>query len=309
MVIDLIVETAPKSCFNFIKLCLIKYYNNQVVFLVERDCFMQSGDPTGTGSGGESVYWILDKVKYFEDEIVFGQKFNKKGLVAMANCGSNKNGSQFFITVTNRHLDYLDGKHTMFGRVREGHNVLELINSVLVDRDKRPLEDITILDATVLVDPFSTLKHPVLGEEWYASHWDRVAKSHRISRGEVSKEKDREQLEVEERRRITQSRALTLEMLGDLPRADASPPETVLFICKLNPITSDEDLKLIFSRFGRVKACQIVRNKNGASLQYGFITFYDKQSCEEAYFRMNNVLIDDRRVRVDFSQSIPRSHK
>ena len=72
---------------------------------------------------------------------------------------------------------------------------------------------------------------------------------------------------------------------------------------KLNPVTEEEDLDLIFSRFGKVESCDIVRDsKTGESLCYGFIGFETESSCEEAYFKMNNVLIDDRRIKVDFSQ-------
>jgi len=105
--------------------------------------------------------------------------------------------------------------------------------------------------------------------------------------------------------REAKNRAVVLEMIGDLPEADAEPPSTMLFICKLNPVTTEEDLEIIFSRFGRVTSCDIIRDwKTGDSLCYGFIGFENEPACEEAYFKMNNVLIDDRRIKVDFSQSV-----
>ena len=105
--------------------------------------------------------------------------------------------------------------------------------------------------------------------------------------------------------REAKNRAVVLEMIGDLPEADAEPPSTMLFICKLNPVTTEEDLEIIFSRFGRVTSCDIIRDwKTGDSLCYGFIGFENESACEEAYFKMNNVLIDDRRIKVDFSQSV-----
>lgn len=101
------------------------------------------------------------------------------------------------------------------------------------------------------------------------------------------------------------NRAAVLEMIGDLPEADAAPPPNVLFVCKLNPVTQEEDLEIIFGRFGKVKSCDIIRDwKTGDSLCYAFIGFDSEASCEEAYFKMNNVLIDDRRIKVDFSQSV-----
>jgi len=107
------------------------------------------------------------------------------------------------------------------------------------------------------------------------------------------------------------------------------PPENVLFICKLNPVTTDEDLELIFSRFGEIKryycrsvmliswfdqlalfvfSCEVIKDKKtGESLNYAFVEFAEQKSCEEAYFKMNNVLIDDRRIHVDFSQSVSKT--
>lgn len=131
------------------------------------------------------------------------------------------------------------------------------------------------------------------------------------------------------------ARATILEMIGDLPDADMAPPENVLFVCKLNPVTSDEDLEIIFSRFGKIKrwasnfaacltyffalkqlfnsfvvytfSCEVIKDqKSGESLQYAFVEFEDRKACEDAYFKMDNVLIDDRRIHVDFSQSVAK---
>ena len=101
--------------------------------------------------------------------------------------------------------------------------------------------------------------------------------------------------------------AQILEMIGDIPDADARPPENVLFVCKLNPVTTDEDLEIIFSRFGPILSCEVIRDqKTGDSLQYAFIEFENEEDCVNAYFKMDNVLIDDRRIHVDFSQSLAK---
>lgn len=101
--------------------------------------------------------------------------------------------------------------------------------------------------------------------------------------------------------------ALTLEILGDIPDADMKPPENILFVCKLNPVTEEEDLKIIFSRFGNIKSCKIIKDKvTNNSLQYGFIEFEKKEDCLNAYFEMDNVVIDDRRIHVDFCQSLSK---
>jgi peptidyl-prolyl cis-trans isomerase-like 4 len=103
------------------------------------------------------------------------------------------------------------------------------------------------------------------------------------------------------------ARALTLEMVGDLPFAEIKPPENILFVCKLNPITRDQDLELIFSRFGKILSCEIIRDPaTKESLCYAFIEFEQQVDCEEAYAKMENVLIDDKRIHVDFSQSVAK---
>lgn len=105
-------------------------------------------------------------------------------------------------------------------------------------------------------------------------------------------------------------RAVTLEMLGDLPDSNIKPPENVAFICKLHPVTTDQDLFLLFSRFGPIVSCQVIRDwKTGSSLQYGFIEFENIRDCEEAVLRMNGVLVDGRRIKVDFSQSVAKFWK
>ena len=104
-----------------------------------------------------------------------------------------------------------------------------------------------------------------------------------------------------------QANAQILEMVGDIPDADAKPPEHVLFVCKLNPATTAEDLEIIFSRFGAILTCEVIKDhKTGDSLQYAFIEFENEDDCVSAYFKMDNVLIDDRRIHVDFCQSLAK---
>ena len=117
--------------------------------------------------------------------------------------------------------------------------------------------------------------------------------------------KTAEEIEKSMRKSEAKSRAVVLEMIGDIPDADAKPPDEFLFVCKLNPVTSDEDLEIIFSRFGKITSCDVIRDKKtGESLNYAFIGFDKKEDAERAYFKMDGVLIDDRRIKVDFSQSM-----
>ncbi len=99
-------------------------------------------------------------------------------------------------------------------------------------------------------------------------------------------------------------------MVGDLKDAEEAPPENVLFVCKLNAVTTEEDLEVIFARFGPIKCCEVIRDrKTGNSLQYAFVEFEQAEHCENAFFKMDNVLIDDRRIHVDFSQSVAKNFR
>lgn len=81
----------------------------------------------------------------------------------------------------------------------------------------------------------------------------------------------------------------------------------MIFICKLNPVTEEENLHTIISRFGMVVSVDIIRDyKTGDSLCYGFVEFQDKEAREQAYFKMTNALIDDTRIQVNFSQSVAK---
>ncbi|XP_010366564.1 spliceosome-associated protein CWC27 homolog isoform X2 [Rhinopithecus roxellana] len=108
--IELWSKEAPKACRNFIQLCLEAYYDNTIFHRVVPGFIVQGGDPTGTGSGGESIYGTP-----FKDEFHSRLRFNRRGLVAMANAGSHDNGSQFFFTLGR--ADELNNKHTIFGKV------------------------------------------------------------------------------------------------------------------------------------------------------------------------------------------------
>ena len=140
--VKLIPEVAPKTCENFTNLIQKGYYDGIVFHRVIPDFMVQGGDPTGTGMGGESMWGNA-----FEDEFDPAISFNKKGMLAMANSGPNSNGSQFFITVAS--TPWLHMRHTIFGKVIDGYDVVESISEVERDQDDRPLEDIVIKRASV----------------------------------------------------------------------------------------------------------------------------------------------------------------
>ncbi|KAK4994274.1 Peptidyl-prolyl cis-trans isomerase-like 4 [Elasticomyces elasticus] len=325
VVIDLLVKDAPKCCENFVKLCKIKYYNYSPVYNVQPDFSFQTGDPIGPESkdsdGGSSIWGLPDGATKrvsrpenmtFTANINPRRKHTEKGIVSMATTPSPTNpderiaASQFIITL-GENLEYLDGKAAIFGEVVEGFDVLEKINTAFIDKDGRPLKDIRILHTVILDDPFDDppgLIEPPSSPVPSAAQLATVRIAHDE---ELDENADPEEVEKLRREREAKAQALTLELIGDLPFADVKPPEHVLFVCKLNPVTRDEDLNLIFSRFGKILSCEVIRDKKtGDSLQYAFIEFDKKEDCERAYFKMQGVLIDDHRIHVDFSQSVSK---
>ncbi|RMC04477.1 hypothetical protein DUI87_18922 [Hirundo rustica rustica] len=149
--IELWSKEAPKACRNFIQLCMEEYYNNTIFHRVVPGFIVQGGDPTGTGSGGESVYGAP-----FKDEFHSRLRFNRRGLVAMANAGPHDNGSQFFFTLGR--ADELNNKHTIFGKVTGDtiYNMLRLAE-VEVDKEERPLSPHKIRSCEVLFNPFDDI--------------------------------------------------------------------------------------------------------------------------------------------------------
>ncbi|NXX59514.1 CWC27 protein, partial [Scopus umbretta] len=149
--IELWSKEAPKACRNFIQLCMEEYYNNTIFHRVVPGFIVQGGDPTGTGSGGDSIYGAP-----FKDEFHSRLRFNRRGLVAMANAGPHDNGSQFFFTLGR--ADELNNKHTIFGKVTGDtiYNMLRLAE-VEVDKEERPLSPHKIRSSEVLFNPFDDI--------------------------------------------------------------------------------------------------------------------------------------------------------
>ena len=312
IVIDLHTDLCPVACKNFIKLCKLKYYNYSLFHNVQPGSLVQTGDPTGTGTGGDSVYRQLfgEQARYFDDEIHRRLRHTKAGCVSMASAKPNANASQFFITVADEQT-HLDDRYTLFGEVSEGLDVALAISNAYADSDGRPYQNVRIRHTIVLDDPFDDppgLQVPDASPE--PSELVLKQDRERLADGEDADGADgRTAEEVEEslQNKAAESRAQVLEMLGDLPDADLAPPENVLFVAKLNPVTEDDDLELIFSRFGNIKKCQVIRDfKTGDSLNYAFVEFDDVAACTQAYFKMDGALIDDRRIKVDFSQSVAK---
>lgn len=167
--LKLFEQEAPKTVENFVGLVKKGYYDGTIFHRVIRDFMIQGGDPTGTGTGGESLWQAP-----FEDE--FSQHLhNFRGALSMANAGPNTNGSQFFIVEATRvpkqmlktlaaQVDeevlaeysqhggtpWLDGKHTVFGQVEQGMDVVEAIARVKVDFADQPKEPVQLIKATLI---------------------------------------------------------------------------------------------------------------------------------------------------------------
>ncbi|CAI2319416.1 unnamed protein product [Caenorhabditis sp. 36 PRJEB53466] len=314
LVIDLFVKERPRCATNFLKLCKKRYYNLNQFHSIERNYVAQSGDPTGTGKGGESIFSEMygEPGRYFEREDLPKMRHTRMGIVSFVNNGDNMLGSQFFITL-GENLDYLDEQHTIFGQVTEGLETLERLNEQLTDVNHKPFRDIRISHTIILDDPFEDDSRITYPSRSPSPTYEMLVKTDQIALDEKEDEdegKTAEEIAEELKQREMAEQAQILEMVGDLRDADEVPPENVLFVCKLNPVTTDEDLEIIFSRFGKINNCEIVRDRrSGDSLQYAFIEFAEAKSCENAFFKMDNVLIDDRRIHVDFSQSVSQNYK
>lgn len=135
-------DIAPKAVENFTKLAEKNYYNDTLFHRVIPGFMIQGGDPLGNGTGGQSI-WGTN----FEDEFSPTVKFTKPGLLAMANRGPKTNGSQFFITTAA--TPWLNQKHTIFGEVIKGYEVVQKIEKKPTGSQNRPIEPQKILNITV----------------------------------------------------------------------------------------------------------------------------------------------------------------
>jgi cyclophilin family peptidyl-prolyl cis-trans isomerase len=137
--IELYDDDAPTTVGNFLKLARDGFYDGVIFHRVIPDFMIQGGDPTGTGSGGPGYQ--------FEDE--FNDHKVDRGALAMANAGPNTNGSQFFI-VTADSCPWLDGKHTVFGRVTGGMDVVDAIEGTPTGPGDRPIDEVRIESVDVV---------------------------------------------------------------------------------------------------------------------------------------------------------------
>lgn len=314
--IDLYTEQAPTESKNFLKLCKAKYFTFAPFYNIQKDFIVEFGDPLYPVSKEGSSAWGLANPETGRAFKTRRNKLpqNKLGAVSIISQPSSEDPDQGFatslITIT---LKDIEDKNVLkngvvFGQVTEGLEVLGEINDAYLDEDHRPLQDIRVHHTYILDDPFDDISGLVIPPQTPEPSAEQLST---VKLGDIDEINLDERAELtedqlkEKQAREAEAKALTLEIIGDLPSAEVKPMENVLFVCKLNPLTRDDDLEIIFSRFGKIISCEVVRDaESGASLQYAFIEYEDKRSCEAAYFKMDNVLIDDRRIHVDFSQSV-----
>ena len=140
--LTLFADKAPKTVENFVGLVKKGYYNGLIFHRVIKGFMIQGGDPTGTGSGGASL-WGGD----FADEIAVDLAFDKQGVLAMANRGPDTNGSQFFITTVP--TPWLNGHHTIFGQVSGGYDIVSKIENTPTGGGNRPVQAQKIIKAYI----------------------------------------------------------------------------------------------------------------------------------------------------------------
>jgi peptidyl-prolyl cis-trans isomerase-like 2 len=167
LTLELHTDTAPKAVWNFVRLSQTGYYKGVFFHRNIRNFMIQGGDPTGTGKGGQSIWG-----KNFQDEFEGPQKHDVRGILSMANKGKNTNSSQFFITY--KPAPHLDRKHTIFGRVVGGMDVLKKMEDVETDGSDRPLQKIVIKDIVVFLDPFAEFLKEKSDQEKSAAHTAEV---------------------------------------------------------------------------------------------------------------------------------------
>jgi peptidyl-prolyl cis-trans isomerase SDCCAG10 len=177
--VELFAKQTPLTCRNFLQLCLDGYYDNTAFHRIIPGFIIQGGDPTGTGNGGESIYdggvfggdldpWPMDQRRgknsgmmgvNFKDEFHSRLKFNRRGLLGMANDGTvDSNGSQFFFTLGV--TEELTGKNTMFGRIAGDtiYNLAKMGEAEIEEGSERPLYPIKVTTTEILVNPFDDMK-------------------------------------------------------------------------------------------------------------------------------------------------------
>ncbi|KAL6008087.1 cytochrome P450 monooxygenase 57 [Asimina triloba] len=229
--VELWPKEAPKAARNFVQLCLEGYYDNTVFHRIIKAFLIQGGDPTGTGTGGESIYGGV-----FADEFHSRLRFNHRGLVACANAGSpHSNGSQFFMSLDR--CDWLDRKNTIFGKVT-GDSIFNLLRlgDIETDKNDRPLDPPPkIISVEVLWNPFDDIilrKAPEKSVPYSAADTKlkdqqrkAVKKLNLLSFGEEAEEEEKQLAAVKEKIKSSHDVLNDPRLLKEAPKEELNEQE------------------------------------------------------------------------------------
>ena len=302
-VIDLFLKSAPMQGFNMLKLAKLGFYENTIFSEILSGFYIKLSNIQIPG--GRTIYGLLTGKDdfYLKDEINTKLTHSKSAYISTFNKGKDMNTSEFFITL-GRDLSHFDKIRTIFGQISEGFEIIEQISKEFVDDKNRPYKNIRILFTRVLYDPFDDPPGFDALQKRFVK-FPKVLETDRLEEDEVISDFD----PIKEHERIENMKkkhnAEILELLGDIPDIDAQPPETTLFVCRLHPRTNSDGLKIVFSRFGKVVRVDLIKDKKtGESLRYAFVEFEKPSECENAFKKMQNAVIDNRRISVDFCQSL-----
>ncbi|KAE9419536.1 hypothetical protein Angca_006616, partial [Angiostrongylus cantonensis] len=241
--IELWTKECPLACKNFIQLCMEKYYNGTMFHRLVKDYIIQGGDPTGTGHGGESIYG-----KPFKDEFHQRLRFNRRGLVGMANAGKDGNGSQFFFTVGNN-VRELDRRHTLFGKI-VGNTIFNMLKMTECDIDdnERPKTIHKIINVDILTNPFRDIK-PKKKEKKREKRPVETKKLNLLSFGDEAEEDD---MEVDEVNRVLNKKGKSAhDILSDDAKLSKQVAVTADEMADYEP---DEDADRVASTVSSVRA-------------------------------------------------------
>ncbi|CAI6239847.1 unnamed protein product [Periconia digitata] len=152
--LEIFCESVPKTAQNFLALCASSFYNGSPFHRLIPNFIVQTGSPASDPKSKSSTSIYDDSPnQLFEDEIRPALRHNARGILSMANKGPNTNGSQFFITFAP--APHLDGKNTVFGKLLEGEDVLDDLESIEVDKKSRPKEKVEIKSVTIHANPLA----------------------------------------------------------------------------------------------------------------------------------------------------------
>lgn len=288
------------NSFNFLKLCKIGWFDNALLTEIAADRFVKIGHlqcPRGT-----TIYSLLSgATAYIPDEVSPHLTHSAAGVLSTCNDGANRNTSAFFVTLGAPQPKF-DGKRTIFGEVSENFALILEMAREAVDAGGRPLRNIRVLQTRVLFDPFPD---PPGLESVGFTPFAVVREADRLEYDESLGHADEAAFAREMEAIRARQNAQVLELLGDIPEAGAKPSETTLFVCRLHRRTTEDGLKIVFSKFGNVTGVDLIRDKKtGESLCYAFVNYEKKEEAENAYMKMRKAIIDGRQVLVDFSQSV-----